>query len=327
MAGIVDALGLTRLRPRRRSSGAATAAAYTAARPHQVNRLVLYGSFARGADIAPDAARTALLEVIATHWGLGSRLLADVFVPGCVRPGACRLRQVPAAVRDPRPGRAVAGGQLRAGRDRSAGPGARAHPRDPSTRRPGGAVRAGARTWPAGSGVRRSSRSTASITSPGGATPPRWPTRCCAAWDIGSRPGRPSPGPTPSPNGSGRSSALVADGLTDAQIADRLTVSPHTVHRHIANARTKLGARSARPRPRPWPGGRPSDDAGRASHRMGCSQARRSRAGSPGSTAPRPAPVRSGLRSARRAGGGARPWPRPAREAGNVTAPHVRAGR
>jgi DNA-binding CsgD family transcriptional regulator len=38
--------------------------------------------------------------------------------------------------------------------------------------------------------------------------------------------------------------ALVADGLTDAQIADRLTVSPHTVHRHIANARTKLGVRS-----------------------------------------------------------------------------------
>ena len=82
MAGIVDALGLTRFGLVGASSGAATAAAYTAARPHQVNRLVLYGSFARGADIAPDAARTALLEVIATHWGLGSRLLADVFVPG-----------------------------------------------------------------------------------------------------------------------------------------------------------------------------------------------------------------------------------------------------
>src|SRR4029453_15744799 len=37
---------------------------------------------------------------------------------------------------------------------------------------------------------------------------------------------------------------LVAAGLTDAQIAERLTVSPHTVHRHIANARAKLGVRS-----------------------------------------------------------------------------------
>lgn len=37
---------------------------------------------------------------------------------------------------------------------------------------------------------------------------------------------------------------LVAAGLTDTQIAERLTVSPHTVHRHIANARAKLGVRS-----------------------------------------------------------------------------------
>ena len=33
---------------------------------------------------------------------------------------------------------------------------------------------------------------------------------------------------------------LVAQGLGDAQIAERLFLSPHTVHRHIANVRTKL---------------------------------------------------------------------------------------
>ena len=33
---------------------------------------------------------------------------------------------------------------------------------------------------------------------------------------------------------------LVADGLSDAEIARRLIVSPHTVHRHVANIRTKL---------------------------------------------------------------------------------------
>jgi DNA-binding CsgD family transcriptional regulator len=37
---------------------------------------------------------------------------------------------------------------------------------------------------------------------------------------------------------------LVAQGLTDAQIADRLMLSAHTVHRHVANARTKLGVPS-----------------------------------------------------------------------------------
>nr|WP_241740219.1 helix-turn-helix transcriptional regulator [Microbacterium invictum] len=33
---------------------------------------------------------------------------------------------------------------------------------------------------------------------------------------------------------------LVAEGLTDAQIASALFLSAHTVHRHVANARAKL---------------------------------------------------------------------------------------
>jgi ATP/maltotriose-dependent transcriptional regulator MalT len=33
---------------------------------------------------------------------------------------------------------------------------------------------------------------------------------------------------------------LVAHGLSDGEIADRLFLSPHTVHRHVANVRTKL---------------------------------------------------------------------------------------
>jgi DNA-binding CsgD family transcriptional regulator len=35
--------------------------------------------------------------------------------------------------------------------------------------------------------------------------------------------------------------ALVAEGLSDPEIAERLLVSPHTVHRHVANIRAKLG--------------------------------------------------------------------------------------
>jgi DNA-binding CsgD family transcriptional regulator len=37
---------------------------------------------------------------------------------------------------------------------------------------------------------------------------------------------------------------LVAEGLTDGQIAARLVLSEHTVHRHVANARRKLDAGS-----------------------------------------------------------------------------------
>jgi DNA-binding NarL/FixJ family response regulator len=33
---------------------------------------------------------------------------------------------------------------------------------------------------------------------------------------------------------------LVAHGLNDAQIAERLVISPHTVHRHMANILAKL---------------------------------------------------------------------------------------
>jgi DNA-binding CsgD family transcriptional regulator len=35
--------------------------------------------------------------------------------------------------------------------------------------------------------------------------------------------------------------ALVAQGLNDREIAAQLIVSPHTVHRHVANIRHKLG--------------------------------------------------------------------------------------
>jgi DNA-binding NarL/FixJ family response regulator len=37
---------------------------------------------------------------------------------------------------------------------------------------------------------------------------------------------------------------LVAAGMTNAEIASRLILSEHTVHRHVANILVKLGARS-----------------------------------------------------------------------------------
>ncbi len=63
------------------SLGAGVAAQWAAERPERVGRLVLYGGWAVGAEIGDDDSRRHLLGLIATHWGLGSDLLTDVFAP------------------------------------------------------------------------------------------------------------------------------------------------------------------------------------------------------------------------------------------------------
>ena len=44
---------------------------------------------------------------------------------------------------------------------------------------------------------------------------------------------------------------LLAEGLTNRQIAERLVVSEHTVHRHVTNLLRKLDAALAHGRGRP----------------------------------------------------------------------------
>ena len=62
------------------SSGGCTAVAFAARFPERVERLLLYGSYADGSSIAPVEVREAIVGAVRSHWGLGSRLLADVFL-------------------------------------------------------------------------------------------------------------------------------------------------------------------------------------------------------------------------------------------------------
>jgi pimeloyl-ACP methyl ester carboxylesterase len=63
------------------SMGALVAVAWAARHPESVRRLVLYGGWARGADVSPASAREHVLGLIESHWGLGSDMLTDIFAP------------------------------------------------------------------------------------------------------------------------------------------------------------------------------------------------------------------------------------------------------
>ena len=64
------------------SIAASTAIRFAALHAELVERLVLFGGSMRGENLAPEDARYALLDLIRGHWGLGSRVLSDIFVPG-----------------------------------------------------------------------------------------------------------------------------------------------------------------------------------------------------------------------------------------------------
>ncbi|WP_308257497.1 alpha/beta fold hydrolase [Pseudonocardia lacus] len=67
------------------SMGAPVAAAYAAAHPGNVRRLVLYGGWARGDELSPPAVRNHVLGLVESHWGLGSDVLTDIFAPDADR--------------------------------------------------------------------------------------------------------------------------------------------------------------------------------------------------------------------------------------------------
>ncbi len=67
------------------SCGAPAALTYAAGQPHRLERICFYGAYLDGADIAIPAVQGAMIAMVQAHWGLGSRTLADVFLPGQCR--------------------------------------------------------------------------------------------------------------------------------------------------------------------------------------------------------------------------------------------------
>jgi pimeloyl-ACP methyl ester carboxylesterase/DNA-binding CsgD family transcriptional regulator len=239
VAALADALGLEELSLLGISWGGCTAAGFAASQPERVRCVAFVGAYAEGGRIAPEPLREALVATVRAHWGAGSRMLADVWVPGAdaeTRERFARLQreaatpEVAAAMLE-----AIYATDMREVLPRVPVPALVVHRRDD-------------RAMPFAEGRELAALlPQARLVALDGALHPPWfgdsdavlgaLTTFLDAHDPARAPVS-SDGPL-----SQREREvlqLVADGLSDAEIARRLIVSPHTVHRHVANIRTKL---------------------------------------------------------------------------------------
>src|SRR6476659_9797012 len=80
LRAVLDELALERVVLVGGSSGGSAAIAFAARFPERVSRLLLYGAYADGPSITSPEVRQAIVSTVRSHWGLGSRLLADIFL-------------------------------------------------------------------------------------------------------------------------------------------------------------------------------------------------------------------------------------------------------
>jgi pimeloyl-ACP methyl ester carboxylesterase/DNA-binding CsgD family transcriptional regulator len=245
LRALLDELELDRVSLVGGSSGSCTAVAFAATYPERVERLVLYGSYPYGDVLTPPGVADAIVAAVHAHWGLGSRMLGDIFLGGAdaaeqehfarsqresatAETAAALLRLVyrldvraclplvrqPAMVVHRRDDRAV---PYRLGREVAAAiPGATFIPLQGISHFP----------WHGDvDSVVRACRQ---------ALAPQQP--------IPQEPGELAPILLSSRERE--ILASVARGLGDREIAEQLVLSPHTVHRHVANIRRKLGSSS-----------------------------------------------------------------------------------
>ena len=245
LRAVIDELGFDRVSLVGGSSGSCTAVAFAATFPQSVERLVLYGSYSHGDAVTPPGVGDAIVTAVQAHWGLGSRMLSDIFFTGAdaaeherfaglqresassdtaaamlrlvyrldIRPYLPLVR-APATVVHRRDDRAV---PFRLGREVAAAiPGAAFVPLQGNSH------------FPWHGDVDSVARACRRALAP--QHPPTSETAEGASELLSDR--------------EREILAFVSRGLGDREIAEQLVLSPHTVHRHVANIRRKLGSPS-----------------------------------------------------------------------------------
>jgi pimeloyl-ACP methyl ester carboxylesterase/DNA-binding CsgD family transcriptional regulator len=226
------------------SHGAAVAAGFAAQRPERVKRVLLYGAYAHGGAVVSQTLLRSMTSLLRADWDLGSQLLAIAFLPEADKRLINSFARLHSQTCDGEMAAALL--ELSAQTDvrellgRVAAPALVLHrAKDPVVPMPLGrevaAIIPGARfellegTWHL-----PWFGDTAAVLGAAGAffgfsAPPP---------DREARSETPTSALTPRERDVLR---LVAEGLNDATIAQRLVLSAHTVHRHVANIRARLG--------------------------------------------------------------------------------------
>jgi pimeloyl-ACP methyl ester carboxylesterase/DNA-binding CsgD family transcriptional regulator len=242
LCAVLDELGLPKVALVGGSSGGCAATALTARFPNRVDRLLLYGAYADGSSIASPEVREAIIAAVRSHWGLGSRVLADLFLGDSSSDEQGRLARYQRAAASPQTAAALLESiyrqDVRSELDDVRAPTLVVH-------------RRGDRAIPYQQGreLAAAIRGATLIPLEGSAHFPWAGDSSSVARALRSvlapePPTRPTSGPIPVQL-SGRERevlALMARGLTDQEMAGQLVLSQHTVHRHVANIRRKLGS-------------------------------------------------------------------------------------
>jgi pimeloyl-ACP methyl ester carboxylesterase/DNA-binding CsgD family transcriptional regulator len=81
VAAVLAAAGVERTDIVASSLGVPLMIEWAARHPDTVDRLALYGGWARGADIGTAGIQQHIVGLVAEHWGLGADVLTDIFLP------------------------------------------------------------------------------------------------------------------------------------------------------------------------------------------------------------------------------------------------------